>query len=210
MSSPHTAIRGSSFIASGKLRSGRCTAIAITLLVIEIEVPNLPAASSSEALAEFIGMWPSFFGFALSFLVIGRFWIGHHTAFTHIDHYDGRLAWPNLLLLMAIAIMPFATAFMAKNLGELVPTLFYNLILLLTAVMSRYVIRIATSAPLIRADHDPIMPKLLRARGDGVMLGAATAVGLTFVSPIFSQLALISIPVWRWLLLRRATRVAMT
>jgi uncharacterized membrane protein len=178
-------------------------AIAITLLVIEIEVPHLggvPDARYWQALAELL---PSFFGYALSFLVIGRFWIGHHNAFTLIDHYDGRLAWPNLFLLMAIAFMPFATAFMAANLGNFVPTLVYNLTLLATAIMSRRVIGIATSEDLVRSGTAPEMRRLLRSRGTGVILGVLTSVAATFLSPQLSQIALITIPLWQWILNKR-------
>jgi uncharacterized membrane protein len=177
-------------------------AIAITLLVIEIEIPHLDGnpARAADALVHLL---PSFFGFALSFLVIGRFWIGHHNTFTMIDHYDGRLAWPNLLLLMLIALMPFATAFMSANLGQLVPTLFYNLVLLATACFSRWLIGIATGPRLLRAEADPAVIALLRSRGVGVILGALTAVAFTFVSPQFSQIALATIPLWQWLLNKR-------
>ena len=178
-------------------------AIAITLLVIEIHVPHLGGMSNAAAASELLNLWPSFFGFVLSFLVIGRFWIGHHNAFTMIDHYDGRLAWPNLLLLMCIALMPFASAFMSANLGQFVPTLFYNMTLLVTALLSRWVVGIATGPELRRAGTDPAIPVLLRHRGMGVILGAATAVAATFVSAQFSQIALATIPLWQQLLNRR-------
>jgi uncharacterized membrane protein len=183
-------------------------AIAITLLVIEIHVPHLERGANAAAWNALLGLAPSFFGFVLSFLVIGRFWIGHHTAFAMIDHYDGRLAWPNLLLLMCIALMPFASAFMSANLGEFVPTLFYNLMLLLTAVLSRWVIGIASGPALLRADADPGVPAMLRSRGLGVILGAATAVTFTFVSPVLSQIALVSIPFWQRLLNRKSPGAA--
>lgn len=178
-------------------------AIAITLLVIEIEIPHLGGVPDSQYWNALIELLPSFFGYALSFLVIGRFWIGHHNAFTQIDHYDGRLAWPNLFLLMAIAFMPFATGFMAANLGNFVPTLIYNLTLLATAVMSRRVIGIATSDELVRSGTAPEMRTLLRSRGTGVILGVLTTVAATFLSPQFSQIALATIPLWQWLLNRR-------
>jgi uncharacterized membrane protein len=179
-------------------------AIAITLLVIEIEVPHLGRVSDGQYWLALRELLPSFFGYALSFLVIGRFWIGHHNAFTLIDHYDGRLAWPNLFLLMAIAFMPFATAFMAANLGNFVPTLVYNLTLLATAIFSLRLIVMATSADLVRAETDPAKIHLLRSRGLGVILGVATAVAATFASPMLSQIALITIPLWQYLLNRKA------
>jgi uncharacterized membrane protein len=177
-------------------------AIAITLLVIEIKIPHLSTRSTAEATQALLALLPSFFGFVLSFLVIARFWMGHHTAFTLIDRYDKRIAWPNLLLLMSIAFMPFATAFMADNLGYFVPTLFYNLTLLATACLSRWVIGIATGPGMIRADADPAMPALLRNRGLSVILGTLSAVAFTFVIPGLSQLALATMPLWHWLLNR--------
>lgn len=184
-------------------------AIAITLLVIEIHIPHLEGGSDAEAWQELLHLAPSFFGFILSFLVIGRFWIGHHNAFSLIDHYDGRLAWPNILLLMCIALMPFATAFMSANIGQFVPTLFYNLMLLLTAVLSRWVIGIATGPDLISVDADQSLVAVLRARGLGVILGALTAVLATFASAQFSQIALLSIPLWhRLLMMRREARAS--
>lgn len=177
-------------------------AIAITLLVIEIHVPKLGNAAPAEALAELQDLLPSFFGFALSFVVIGRFWIGHHNAMGHLSRYTPRLLWPNLLLLMAIAFMPFATAFMAQNIGQLVPTLFYNTVLLVTSVLSWRVVTIATDG--WDTGFDAEEPLVLRTRGIGVALGAATAIGVTFLSPVFSQAALLTIPVWQRLLAARA------
>jgi uncharacterized membrane protein len=182
-------------------------AIAITLLVIEIEIPHLDGntAAAVDALQHLV---PSFFGFVLSFLVIGRFWMGHHNAFSMIDHYDGRLAWPNLLLLMCIALLPFATAFMSANIGQFVPTLFYNIMLLVTAVLSRWVIGIATGPDLISANACSEVVTMLRSRGMGVILGALTAVAFTFASPSFSQMALATIPLWQRLLNRRSASLA--
>src|SRR5437868_654279 len=97
-------------------------AIAITLLVLEIRIPHLPrGVTIAEAWREFWTLWPSFFAFALSFFVIGRFWMGHHERFRPLRHFDDRLMWPNLLYLMTIAFMPFSTAFLGSNLGRFVP-----------------------------------------------------------------------------------------
>jgi uncharacterized membrane protein len=178
-------------------------AIAITLLVIEIEIPHLDG-DTAMALKALVRLLPSFFGFVLSFLVIGRFWIGHHNAFSMIDHYDGRLTWPNLLLLMCIALLPFATAFMAANIGQFIPTLFYNVMLLVTAAISRWVIGLATAPEFISTHADREVVALLRSRGSGVILGALTAVAFTFASPSFSQMALATIPLWQRLLNRRS------
>ena len=175
-------------------------AIAITLLVIEIHVPHLTSTRTDDALHALLELLPSFFGFALSFLVIGRFWIGHHSALSKVETFTPKLLWPNLLLLMAIAFMPFATAFMSSNIGQLVPTVFYNAMLMVTALFSWRVVTLARSLwPQSERDADW---EQMGSRGVGVALGAASALALTFVTPIFSQMALATIPLWQRLAAR--------
>ena len=175
-------------------------AIAITLLVIEIHIPHLTTLTNREALDALYALWPSFFGFALSFVVIGRFWIGHNFAMANVVTYSTKLLWPNLLLLMAIAFMPFATAFMSSNIGQLVPTAFYNAVLIISALLSLRVVIIArTLWPEAERRGDGL---LMGARGISVALAAASALALTFYTPIFSQLAMASIPLWEKLAAR--------
>ena len=111
-------------------------AIAITLLVIEIHVPVLGPVGDRAFIEALVHLIPSFVGFMLSFLVIARFWTGHHSAFNLIARYDASLLRPNIYLLMAIVFMPFATAFMAQNIGNRVPMTFYCVTLLITAILS--------------------------------------------------------------------------
>lgn len=178
-------------------------AIAITLLVIEIEVPHLANDASNaafgHALAELV---PSFFGFALSFLVIGRFWAGHHTIFGLVDRYDPSFVWPNLFMLMAIAFMPFATAFMAANIGELVPTLVYNLTLLVTGLLNFALARRVIQPQFVATRHAPEHYIAIRRRSLAVVIGALAAAILGLFTPRFSQIALATIPLWIWLIAR--------
>lgn len=85
-------------------------AIAITLLVIEIKVPELHEEYSDAALAqELVHLIPKFVGFFLSFIIIGLYWTIHHRQFGFVVNYDRRLLWLNLFFLMAIALMPFSS-----------------------------------------------------------------------------------------------------
>ncbi|MEN9685099.1 MAG: hypothetical protein RLZZ28_885, partial [Bacteroidota bacterium] len=84
-------------------------AIAITLLIIEIKVPELHEVSTQtikQALAE---KFPEFFGFVLSFAVVGLFWSTHHRLFGYVSSYDNGLLWLNLLCLFWIVIVPFTS-----------------------------------------------------------------------------------------------------
>lgn len=186
-------------------------AIAITLLVIEIEVPHIAHhGASAEYLEALLELMPRFFGYVLSFFVIGAFWAGHHRAFGLAAHYDPRLAWPNLHMLLLVAFMPFATAFLSANLGALVPALFYNAVLLVLALLNMRVLRLATTPPVVAEDAPPLAVAQVRARSLGVLAGAALALLLTPVMPpAIAQLPLIAmLPLQRffyWRLCRRAS-----
>ncbi len=90
-------------------------AIAITLLVIEIGVPHLAGEGTtlSQTLAE---QWPSYLGYAISFLQIGVIWANHHNRFRFIVRSDHILLFLNILFLMCVAFIPFTTALLAEYL----------------------------------------------------------------------------------------------
>lgn len=178
-------------------------AIAITLLVIEIHAPDLPRHSSDQAyLVALAHLIPSFIGFAVSFWVIGMFWMGHHRIFGLATRQGPRIVGWNLFLLGSIAFLPFSTAFLSANTGDRVPTIFYCISLLTCALLNLRVGRIATSPPMV----DPGVPAadiaLLRRRSLSVVLGAALALVVAFFVPAAAQPALITIPLWRFVLTR--------
>ena len=180
-------------------------AIAITLLVIELHAPEFPRGTSDlvhlQALAHLI---PNLIGFAVSFMVIGMFWMGHHRAFCLAAHYSPRVLGWNLTLLGMIAFMPFVTAYLSSNIFQRVPAIFYCLVMLAAALLNLKVNRTATSPPMVDEKAPPEAIAYVRQRGASVVLGSATAVALAFVMPAFCQAGLMSIPIWRRLLSWRA------
>src|SRR3954451_23259330 len=67
-------------------------AIAITLLVLEVHVPQLPRASADIAYVRvLVELIPSFIGYAISFWVVGMFWLGHHRAFWLANRHSRRM-----------------------------------------------------------------------------------------------------------------------
>ncbi|MDH6121644.1 TMEM175 family protein [Kitasatospora sp. GAS204B] len=89
-------------------------AIAITLLVLNIKVPE--ADTGRELWHALAGEWPSYCAYLVSFLVIGVMWVNHHTVFSYIARVDRTLVFLNLLLLLVVAALPFPTALLAQNL----------------------------------------------------------------------------------------------
>jgi uncharacterized membrane protein len=86
-------------------------AIAITLLVLDIQVPHAKSGQLLDALAT---RWPTYVAYVLSFAVIGLMWISHHSMFERILCVDRGLMFLNLLLLLGIAFVPFPTALLAE------------------------------------------------------------------------------------------------
>jgi uncharacterized membrane protein len=147
-------------------------------------------------------MTPNFAGFFISFFVIGAFWAGHHRAFDCARHWDPRLMMPNMMMLSAIAAMPFFTAFSSAYYGERVPTAFYCGWLLVTALFNIRVQRIATAPPVV-GEHVPLeLRRMVRQRGVAVALAAAAALVVSVFVPVLAQFTLMSIPLWRLLLQR--------
>ena len=85
-------------------------AVAITLLVLDLRVP----ITSKPLITALADEWPAFAGFLISFIVIGVVWVNHHGVFHRVANVDRPLLFLNLFLLMAVVLIPFATALMAQ------------------------------------------------------------------------------------------------
>jgi TMEM175 potassium channel family protein len=90
-------------------------AIAITLLVLDIKLPEVAAESVRGFTQQLLALWPKFVGYFVSFWVIALYWVAHHRCFRYIRRYDRRLIYLNFLFLMFIAFMPFPTGLLFSN-----------------------------------------------------------------------------------------------
>lgn len=87
-------------------------AIVITLLVLEIRVPDLARGQTlREAFAE---VRPSFIGFLISFVVVAIAWAGHRDLFSLIRRMDRNLVWLNILYLFPLSLLPFGAALISR------------------------------------------------------------------------------------------------
>ncbi len=90
-------------------------AIAITLLVLELRLPEIatdaPPAVFARALLD---VQPRLISFLISFFVIGLFWLGHHRMFRIIVRADSALSFLNLVLMLFVAVIPFPTAVLGR------------------------------------------------------------------------------------------------
>ena len=90
-------------------------AIVITLLVLELRVPQIKDELSSWELRQaIVHLGPKFLGFAISFFIIAIFWVNHHQLFHSIKRSTRMLLWLNNLLLLFLTFIPFPTAMMGE------------------------------------------------------------------------------------------------
>lgn len=101
-------------------------AFAMTLLVIQLTVPNLPAEHTQAQLASsLLEQRPTYVSYALSFVVLALFWYGHHHLFRYIKRYDTLLIVVNFAVLLLVAVQPFPTALLARYDNDPVATTVY-------------------------------------------------------------------------------------
>ena len=90
-------------------------AVAITLLVLNIHVPP----PSAHGLAHELGReWPSYDAYATSFITIGIIWINHHIVIGRLRRADHPILILNLVLLLTIGLLPFATDLLSSYLNQ--------------------------------------------------------------------------------------------
>ena len=101
-------------------------AIAMTLLVLELKVPDLPRQAPPLEVWHAIGEHRlAFFAFALSFMLAGQFWMQHHVFFHYLAHATRSMALLNLVFLMFVSLLPFSTSLFAKYGSSQVGVTFY-------------------------------------------------------------------------------------
>ncbi|MCO6465647.1 MAG: DUF1211 domain-containing protein [Bradyrhizobiaceae bacterium] len=103
-------------------------AIAITIMVLELEVPT---TSDPHALLHVL---PVFLSYVLSFIYVGIYWNNHHHLMHKVGHVTGGMLWANLHLLFWLSLFPFATAWMGQNHFDAAPAAVYGFVLLMAAI----------------------------------------------------------------------------
>lgn len=104
-------------------------AIAITILVLSVHLPETAHGHLKEAL---YALAPHFAAYAVSFIIIGLYWVAHHISFHKVAKVDGAFLWLNMLLLLFISFMPFPAYLLGAYPLEQVSLIIYGITLMLT------------------------------------------------------------------------------
>jgi uncharacterized membrane protein len=87
-------------------------AIVLTLLVLDID---LPEGIAGQPLEQARALWSQLFGYLLTFVIAGLYWVIHHRVFRDIERLDRRLPWLNLMFLLCVGLLPFPTRLLSSE-----------------------------------------------------------------------------------------------
>ncbi len=154
-------------------------AIAITLLVLSLHIPeHLHGESLGAALWD---QRQDLFAYAISFAVIGRFWVIHHRFFSDVVGFDGRLLALNILYLAWIVLIPFSSEVLGDHGGDADAVALYAVNLAAVAVLGWVLAFDAHRAGLTTID--PAQEREFRVRAFFVALVFLVSIPVAFVSP---------------------------
>jgi uncharacterized membrane protein len=167
-------------------------AIAITLLVLDIRVPDIPEdLVASDLPGELLSLWPKYLGYFLSFVSISTFWTIHHSIFRPIKAYDRLLLYLNFLFLMFVAFVPFPTSLLGEYGNHQLPVAIYAATLatgrLLLTALHWYSTK---HERLLEEPQDPATVRFFLIRGLTIPAIFLVSIGISFFS--------VSAAIWTW------------
>src|SRR6201993_2771782 len=128
-------------------------AILITIMVLELKAPHDPTPAS---LAK---MWPTFFAYVLSFVIIAIYWVNHHHLIHLVTRVDSSILWANMNQLFWISLIPWVTVYLGDNHALPFPVALYAAVSIAGAV-SFFLLR----ASIARHHHHELEFKRLNRR----------------------------------------------
>jgi uncharacterized membrane protein len=180
-------------------------AVAITLLVLNIDVPNVANDELGQALVDLV---PSLGAYVLSFALIGRYWVVHHGFFETLIRFDGRLMALNLVFLALIALMPFATDLMDRYNEQSLAAAVFGATIGLAALVNWLMHEHTVRAGLVSADLVDEGSVFASPTALGFAVVFLASVPLAFISPHIAQALWVSTIVLRYPLRRLTGRTS--
>lgn len=163
-------------------------AIVMTLLVFDLRPPN-PNFVNDEAtmMREIAQLLPSFASYLISFIILGVYWIGHHTQFQYIRRADPMLLWLNIIFLMCVSLVPFSAGLMGRFQYSRAVVIVYGINLICVALSHYVVWRYATFRNrLVETDLPAEIIKLQQRLSLSPLTVYGLAIAASFVDPRIS------------------------
>ena len=162
-------------------------AIAMTLIVLEIHVPDAgPIRSEQDLWNALLGLGPRLLTYLLSFLTLGIFWNGQQTQLNLFASADRDLTWLQLAFLATIALMPFSTSLLAEFITYRIALLAYWLNIFAIGLLLYLNWEYATRKGLVTAEATPAISMVIRRRIFVEQSLYAFGALLCFINPLWS------------------------
>ncbi len=159
-------------------------AIAITLLALDLRVPQISESTAASELPNaLLELWPNAFSFLVSFWIIGGYWLAHHRIFHHVRAYDRRLLLINLLFLMWIVLLPFSSSLIGEYENLQLPVIVYAVHNILAGLTLSWLWRHALKdGRLVKTDLDPQAVRYNNLRALFLPTVFVVSIGISFIS----------------------------
>ena len=130
-------------------------AIVITLMAIEIKIPEHIQVTNENIAKELVHLLPTLLAYIVSFVFIGTIWYQHLKMFSLLKDYDKGLVVRNMVLLFFIGIFPFSATLITRAKGQMLPFFMY-LFMILFCTIAQYLLYhyIIIGRPSIRLNAD--------------------------------------------------------
>lgn len=166
-------------------------AIAITLLVLELKLPDHHGVhGQAELLQALVDLLPRLGAWLISFFVLAIFWASGHRAMHWLKVVDGKLVWINIVMLLFASFMPFASSLVGEFPQYFVSQAVYAGTMGALGLCALWQLRYLVAHPELC--HQP-MPEALRKAAQlrclGVVATAGTAVLIACWQPVFATTA---------------------
>jgi uncharacterized membrane protein len=114
-------------------------AIIITILVLDLEVPDLGSGSSLRA--ALVEMQPTIAAFVVSFFLVGMYWVGHRGTFSQVRYVDYNVIWLNLLFLLPVSMIPFVASMLGAYSSDPTALHVYGVVLIAATLVRMVLLR---------------------------------------------------------------------
>ena len=163
-------------------------AVALTLLVLDIKLPDDVTYPTNEALwQQLVTLERHFAIYAISFVVIGIYWVAHHVQFHYVRFTDRRLIWINMFFLLVISFVPFATDVVGDHHDLVIPCEIYGATVLSLSALTYLHLRYLSRHPkLATQDLTPEVVAMLNRRIGMFALIPLSSMLLAFYSTRFA------------------------
>lgn len=180
-------------------------AIIMTLLVIEIRIPELhgDAVTNMELFRELIALWPLFTSYVLSFLVLSSYWMAHNFIVSILsENMTRKLAYLNILFLSVVALIPFSSHFLGVYNDTQIAVMLFGANVMAISLMLYFIFLYTLKSPDIKNNMKPFSRADLHYAEIRLLLpvfGAIIAIIWSFYNPTISIAIFVGVVIFNFI-----------